>query len=149
MNWNKDKSLLLSRIAVIFFALLLLTLDLFCVRLSVFFIGIRQMPEQDITYLALTLYLCSIPGWLCLISLWQLLGAIRRGEVFTGENVRRMRHVSWCCAAASLITLVSSLYYLPFIIAAAAMAFMALIVRIVKNAFDQALSMKSELDLTI
>ena len=47
------------------------------------------------------------------------------------------------------LCLVSCLYYLPFIAVAIAAGFMALIVRIVKNIFQQAIDMKAELDLTI
>ena len=88
-------------------------------------------------------------GWLLLWSMWRLLGNLRRERVFVAENVRSLRRVSWCCAAAASICLLSCLYYLPFIFAAGAAAFMALIVRIVKNVFQQAIAMKSELDLTV
>ena len=47
------------------------------------------------------------------------------------------------------LCLVSCLYYLPFIAVAIAAGFMALIVRIIKNIFQQAIDMKAELDLTI
>ena len=74
---------------------------------------------------------------------------IRKGEIFIRENVRRMRIISWCCACAAGVCALSALYYLPFAFVAAAAGFMALIVRIVKNAFEQAIAMKDELDLTI
>ena len=60
-----------------------------------------------------------------------------------------MRIVSWCCVWASVIGLLSAAYYLPFAFIAVAAGFMALIVRIVKNAFQQAIEMKDELDLTV
>ena len=44
---------------------------------------------------------------------------------------------------------VPPLVSLLFLVMAAAAAFMALIVRIVKNVFQQAIAMKSELDLTV
>ena len=43
----------------------------------------------------------------------------------------------------------NSKYYLPFLLVAVTAAFMMLIVRVVKNVFQQAIEMKSELDLTI
>ena len=39
--------------------------------------------------------------------------------------------------------------YLPFAFLAVAAGFMALIVRVLKNAFEQAVHMKDELDFTI
>ena len=75
--------------------------------------------------------------------------SIKRGEIFTADNVRRLRIVSWCCVGAALLCLVSALYYPSFLLVTAAAGFMCLIVRVVKNVFQQAISMKSELDLTI
>ena len=69
--------------------------------------------------------------------------------MFEEENVRILRAVSWCCAGAGLVCLGSTFWYLPFAAVAVAACFMALIVRIVKNVFQQALAMKSELDLTV
>ena len=60
-----------------------------------------------------------------------------------------LRAVSWCCAAVAAVCLLSAGYYLPFLVAAMAAAFMALIVRIVKNVFQQAVRMKDELDYTV
>ena len=80
---------------------------------------------------------------------WQLLQNIRAQLVFDAKNVRLLRQVSWCCVGAGAVCLVSCLYYLPFIAVAIAAGFMALIVRIVKNVFEQAIRMKDELDYTI
>ena len=93
-----------------------------------------------------------MPTWLCWLLLWQmwrLLGNIRRGEVFIPGNVRCLRLVSWCCVGAGAVCLASSFFYLPFAAVAIAAGFMALIVRIVKNVFEQAIRMKDELDYTI
>ena len=61
----------------------------------------------------------------------------------------QLRAVSWYCVWVALICLAGCVCYPPFVFVAIAAAFMALIVRIVKNVFQQAISMKSELDLTI
>ena len=79
----------------------------------------------------------------------QLLDNIRLQLVFDLRNVKLLRQVSWCCVGAGSVCLVSCLYYLPFIAVAIAAGFMALLVRIVKNIFQQAIDMKAELDLTI
>lgn len=149
MAWTKDKSILLSQVCVGLFALLLLVLDLGAYWICPGFVGARTMGEPMALWLMVTVYLCSVPGWLLLWSMWRLLGNLRRERVFVAENVRSLRRVSWCCAAAAFICLLSCLYYLPFIFAAGAAAFMALIVRLVKNVFQQAIAMKSELDLTV
>ena len=149
MNWSKDRSIALSRACVVLFMLLLAALDIGCYWAVRWFIGLRSMPWQSGVLMMVTIYLCSGFGWVLLVRLWQLLKNIRMQLVFEPQNVRLLRQVSWCCVGAGTVCLASCLYYLPFIAAAVAAGFMALIVRIVKNIFQQAIAMKSELDLTI
>ena len=149
VNWSKDKSVLLSQICVAAFAALLLALDAGCWRLARWFAVWRLHSTRNGVLLAATVWICSVFGWVTLVKLWRLLGNLRRGEVFVLSNVSHLRAVSWCCACVSIICLGCCLYYLPFIFVAAAAGFMALIVRIVKNVFQQACAMQSELDLTI
>ena len=149
MNWTKDRSIALSIVCVYVFAAILLAADIFCFRLTGWFAVIRNMSRQQGVGMMATVYVCSVFAWVVLFCLWRLLNNIRRGEVFVAQNVRFMRLVSWCCAGVCAACLVSMLWYLPFVFVAVAAGFMALIVRIVKNAFQQAIDMKDELDLTI
>ncbi len=149
MHWSKDHSAAFSRVCVIIFALCLLALDVGAYWFAAWFVQVRLLRWQLGIFLMISIYSGSVFAWLCLCRLWQLLANIRRGDVFVDANVAYMRSISWCCAAAAVICLLSAAYYLPFAFVAAAAGFMALIVRIVKNAFQQAIAMKDELDLTI
>ncbi len=149
MNWTRDKSILLSKICVILFAVLLAVLDAGCYWVVGLFGWLRRMTVQTEIGLMVTVYLCSVFGWLLLYRLWSLLGNLQKSEVFIEENVTYLRSVSWYCIWVALICLVSCVCYVSFVFVAIAAAFMALIVRIVKNVFQQAISMKSELDLTV
>ena len=149
MNWNADKSVRLSQACVIVFAALLLALDTGCYWAVQWFTGLRQMSKQSAFLMMLTIYLCSIFAWILLVQLWRLLRNIQAGRIFDEDNVHLLRAVSWCCVGAGLICLVSTVYYFPFAAVGIAACFMALIVRIVKNVFQQAIAMKSELDLTV
>jgi len=150
MNWTRDRSLLLSLVCVGFFAAVMLALDVGIWWIAQrFFVMGRGDPRQYALFTVISVYLCSVPAWLTLASLWRLLRNLRRGAVFTEGNVRLLRTVSWCCAIAALLTALNALYYIPYLFVAVAEAFMALIVRIVKNAFQEAAAMRSELDLTI
>ena len=150
MNWTRDRSLLLSLACVWLFAAGLLALDVGVYWLAQrFFVELRGAPQQYVVFTTASVYLCSVPAWLTLWSLRCLLQNLRRGAVFTEENVRLLRRVSWCCAIAAAVTALNALYYLPYLFLAVAEGFMALIVRIVKNAFQEAAAMRSELDLTI
>ena len=149
MNWNADKSVRLSQACVIVFAALLLALDVGCYWAVTWFIHLRGMSAPAGMLMMLTIYLCSIFAWILLAQLWKLLRNIQAGRVFDEDNVHLLRAVSWCCVGAGLICLVSTVYYIPFAAVGIAACFMALIVRIVKNVFQQAIAMKSELDLTV
>lgn len=149
MNWSTNKSIILSQVCVVIFALLLAALDIGAYWAVGWYIRLRGMAWQQGAGMTATIYLCSVFGWVLLWQMWRLLGNIRRGEVFTLSNVRCLRTVSWCCVAAGAICLASTFFYAPFAAVAIAAGFMALIVRIVKNVFQQAISMKDELDYTI
>lgn len=149
MNWSKNKSVRLSQICVVVFAAILLALDVGCYWAVAWFIQLRRMNWQSGVLMMVTIYICSVFGWLVLARLWQLLRNIRAARVFEAQNVRILRAVSWCCVAVGGVCVLSALYYLPFLLVGAAALFMALIVRIVKNVFQQAIDMKDDLDLTI
>jgi len=151
MDWNKDKSILLSKICVVIFALLLAAADIGSYWLVAWFMEVSRTLGglKDGYLLMASLYSCSIFAWILLVNLWRLLGNIRQGTVFDASNVKYLRITSWCCAGACFICLLSTIYYIPFILISVAAGFMALIVRILKNVFEQAISMKDELDLTV
>lgn len=149
MDWDKDKSVKLTRACVAVCAVLLAVLDIGAYRFAFWYVQVRLAHRQLGVLLMVTIYSGSVFAWVCLRQLWRLLENIRRGEVFVPANVKCMRTVSWCCVWAAVICALSTLYYPPFGFVAFAAGFMALIVRIVKNAFQQAAAMKDELDLTV
>ena len=66
------------------------------------------------------------------------------------RNRHVRRRISWCCTWAAVLCLPVGIWiYLPFAFLAVAAGFMALLVRVLKNAFAQAVRMKDELDYTI
>ena len=149
MRLTKDMSIRLSLICVYIFSLILLAADIFAYRWIGWYVAWRAMRPESVSRMMVTLYSASVFGWVCLWALWKLLRNIKGEIVFAPDNVRLLRMISWCCAFAAAIFLASGAYYSPFILVAVAAAFMMLIVRVVKNVFQQAIEMKSELDLTI
>ena len=134
-----------------FFGLLLLALVVGCYWGVQYFLSVSNVLGSlwDGILLMAVVYACSIPAWITLKSLWNILVRIGREAVFVEENVRDMRRTSWCCIVVALICLLGSVFYLTLLVMAAAAGFMGLIVRIVKNVFQQAVSMKDELDFTV
>lgn len=151
MNWNQSKSVMLSKVCVIFFALLLLALDALGYYWVKYLVSVSKILGSvwDGILLMIILYLCSVPAWITLKALWNILCRIGREAVFVFENVRDMRRTSWCCIIVAVICLAGAWVYPTLLVMAAAAAFMGLIVRIVKNVFEQAESMKDELDFTV
>ena len=93
-------------------------------------------------------YVCAVLAFVMLVSLYKFLRRIEAGAVFVPANVTALRRISWCCAGAAVVCLAAAYIYLPFAFLGVAAAFMALIVRVLKNAFAQAVHMKDELDYT-
>ncbi len=151
MNWNQNKSVTLSRVCVVIFGALLAALDASAYWTIGYFMDLSNLLSgAQYLHLLILFYLCSIAGWAALWSLWRLLKGIRKGLVFVPENVALMRAVSWCCFAVGILCAAGTVTVYPLLLlAAVAAGFMGLIVRIVKNAFEQAISMKDELDFTV
>ena len=123
------------------------------VRAAVLAVHALQLVHgPKLGYFLLGLGYCSaaLALWM-LYNLYMFLARIEKEEVFTPANVLALRRISWCCTwAAALCLPVGAVLGLPFIFAiGVAAAFMALIVRVIKNAFAQAVKMKDELDYTV
>jgi len=151
MNWNVQKISLLWLGFICVFALLLLAIDIFCVPLVWALYHIAPILDRGFgpEPLILSVYLCSVPAWVALSCLFRLLQRIRKGIVFCAENIRSMRITAWCCMAVALLCAGAAFFHPLLLVVAAAAALMGLIVRIVKNVFQQALEMKDELDFTV
>ena len=106
-------------------------------------------PEMYTTAFITFLYAACVPAMAALICLDRLLANIKRDQVFTGKNVRLLRIISWCCFLAALLFAFAGRYYLVFLAAAVAAAFIGLILRVVKNVIEQAVELKAENDFTI
>jgi hypothetical protein len=100
-------------------------------------------------YFLITIYTGCIPAGLLLFNLFQVLRRIEKGDVFIHKNVESLRHISWFCFLGALISLVSVIYYFPWIMVAVAAAFVGLIVRVVKNVVARAVSLQDDADFTI
>ncbi len=159
MNWNQDKSIVLSLVCVWLFAFVLLASDAAAVvYLTGQLTGAAPfLPEtyggiaSDAETPLLTVFwlLFSIPAWIALYELRMILICFRKNRVFEAGTVRHMRIASWACVGAAAVCLAGTFFYPGMFVPALAAAFMALIVRIVKNSFEAAIRMKDELDLTI
>ncbi len=150
MEWNKDKSVKLSKFCVYIFAVLMVAIAISAPKLFNVLIRLRgYYLKGTLPYFLISTYTACVPATIALLGLNKLLANIEKGDVFIRENVAIMRRLSWRCITAGLIALVSCLYYMPFLIIAAAAGFVGLILRVVKNVFAEAVELKEYNDFTI
>jgi hypothetical protein len=148
--WNDHRSVLLSKLCIIFFMGVLLTVASSAPWLVRWLVGFSRAELGGMeTYFLVTIYTATLPAALLLYNLYGLLQRIAAGQVFLPENVDHLRRISWNSFAGGLICLVSAFYYFPWLLVAIAAGFMGLIVRVVKNVVAQAVSLQHEVDLTI
>ena len=110
---------------------------------------IRPLDEKGTTAISAAFYCCVPVVFYALWCIDRLVGNILAGEVFVTHNVRFIRRIRWCCAGVSLICLPASFFYPPLIFLAVIMAFLALVVSVVKNVMAAAVEIPEENDLTV
>lgn len=153
--WNAKKSVVLSEIACVLAGVTLIALIIFGRRLfDLYFVEFRQISDPSaLRTLKRSLGLCVYPGSVlgltALASLMQMLRNIYRGKVFIRQNVVLLRGISWCCFAVAALTLYGCIFYLPMAFLTAAAFFVGIILRVVKNVMQHAVSLREENDLTI
>ena len=147
--WTYRYSVRLSGICTWFFMILLAAGLVLAPRAAGAYIVMNHKPQELLPVLLAAFYSCALPAAVLLWKLRSLLSAIGQGQVFTVRNVAALRHISWCCFVVAAICLGFGFAYLPIFFVAVAAAFMGLILRVIKNVFEQALILKEENDYTI
>ena len=148
--WTREKSIFLSKLFVgLFMGLLVLFILGASQIVSAFGLFSRADIASIKAYFVWTIYIGSIPAGILLVSMMRLMHNIERGEVFISLNVKLLRMISWSCFAGALVAVGGMFYYFPWIFVVISASFMGLIVRILKNAFEQAVVLKEEVDYTI
>ena len=109
----------------------------------------RALTSLERTALTVAFYCCAVVVGLALWNMEKLLQAISRGDVFTRENVRRIRAVRWCCGGVGLICVPAAFCYYPLVFMVIIMGFLFLVVSVVCQVMDAAVTIREENDLTI
>lgn len=132
------------------FIAILLVILIFCLpALLDWYVQFRTMTDLAKTAVTAAFYACV---GIILIALWnvdRLLESILREEVFTRENVARIRRICRCCGMVGLVCVPAAVAYLPLIFLVIIMAFLCLTVSVVANVMDTAVAIREENDLTI
>lgn len=153
---SKNFSIVLSLVISVFFFLCCIAGLFIMPGLVKILITLQnQLPgHQDIAGFSSILVLIASYGILADvmaadIMLFTLLLRIRKRLVFHSATVSLIRGVSWCCLLLCAIFCFLGIYFqLSFIVALCAL-FLGICLRVCKNAFEEAVSLKEENELTI
>jgi len=148
--WKKEMSVLLSK-GLIFLGMgLAIALGIWlpsCVGWleDFYYRPFGHVPSCVLAYLIIAV-LCVL-----LVFLYKLLDNISKKKVFEKQNTNMLRLISWCCfLAAALLFVWGSLSFVEIVfVAGFTIGFLGLVLRILKNVFEEAVSMKDENDYTI
>lgn len=152
--WNKNKSLFLSRILTDVCAGLAFIFALFVPDGAVWYNYISEpigiLSDKDITIpMIIIIYFCIAMAFLVLFSLHKLLNNIAKEKVFISENTSCLRIISWACMFAGFSMAILAIWRAIFVFFAFVLIFFGLIMRVLKNVFENAVEIKSENDFTI
>ena len=146
--WNKDKSIILSQILIKICYVGIVVCAIIAPRLVELYEE-RAGVEGLYTPLLATLLCCVPPGIVALVCLDVLLWNIRKNRAFIERNVKMLRAISYCCFCVAVIFIYFAvLRPFAFVIVFAA-GFFGIILRVVKNCFQQAIAIREENDFTI
>ena len=110
---------------------------------------LRNLNQTQILAVIIGYYCCVPVVELALWNLDKLLRNILDEQVFTRENVQRIRTIRWCCLALSLLCLPVACIYCPLLFITVIMGFLCLVVSVVVRVMDTAVTIREENDLTI
>ncbi len=146
--WNKDKSIILSQILIKICYVGIVVCAIIAPKLVELYEE-HAGTEGLYTPLLVTLLCCVPPGIIALVCLDVLLWNIQRNNTFVERNVKLLRSISYCCFCVAVIFIYFAvLRPFAFVIVFAA-GFFGIILRVVKNCFQQAIALREENDFTI
>lgn len=109
----------------------------------------RPLPHRSYLAIMIGFYCCSVFVLLALWTMDKLLRNILSGDVFIRANVRSIRQIQFCCGMISLICLPAAVFYAPLWFMVMIMAFLFLVIWVVAQVIDAAVTIREENDLTI
>lgn len=148
---RKDKSVILTSLLVKVVYVLMAVCCVAAPFLVKRYDSLMVASGQESVYfpLLVTLY-CAVPfGVAALVCLDKLLGNIKREQPFIMQNVTFLRIISYCCFGEVFVFVYITILKPFAAVVMIACAFMGLILRVVKNVFEQAVRIREENDFTI
>lgn len=158
---DKKYSLILS-IAITCVCFVLLTvMALTAYDYNRLWFGVQEIDSAPM--LVIFTYFELAVAYIAVILLFLLLMEIRRHAVFVAKNVLILRGLSYCCFGEAVLfaceavavrwgsaeVMLKDLFFAVLLLLAFACGFVGIILRVLKNALEEGVSMKDENDYTI
>ncbi len=105
--------------------------------------------ESIFTQFIVIVYLAMVPAFIILLLLNFLLSNIRKEKVFEHQNVKILRVISYCCFVIAGLSLIMTIWRLLSLVIFLAFSFIGLLLRVLKNVFEEAVVLREENDLTV
>lgn len=118
-------------------------------RLLDWYATVRDLTANERAAITVAFYICAVIVGFALWQMEKLLKNLLNKQVFLTENVNRVRRVRWCCAGVSLVCLPAAQIYYPLVFMVIVMGFLCLVISVVCQVLDEAVSLREESDLTI
>lgn len=120
-------------------------------KLAEFYCRFAYVNFNRSNYIALvaTFYVCSPLAALVLINLYKFLKNVQNGNIFTIENTKILRLLSYLCFAAVPASIPLCFFFTGAFPIPCSAGFMALFLRVLKNVFAEGCAIKDENDLTV
>ena len=114
-----------------------------------YYASLWPLPYYSYNAIMIAFYCCAGFVLAALWSLDKVLRNILAEEIFVPSNVRCIRRVQICCGIISLICTPAAVLYAPLWFIVVIMAFLFIVVWVVTQAMDAAVTIREENDLTI
>lgn len=147
--WNDIKSIKLTHIIIRLFYAILIAATISAPYLINLFYVFPNGSRKTANIILCAFYLAVPAGLTALICLDKLLINIKKELAFHSGNVKLLRILSWACFYVAIDCFAFGFFYFPFFIVCVAALFTGLVVRVVKNIFAKAITIKEENELTI
>lgn len=150
--WSKNSSVLLSKGIIIFGFIMTVTILPFIPDFAKFY---DSISGEDPIWMSLSavFYSTIVIVVILLITLFRLLNNISKQITFVDQNTKYLRIISWCCFLIAGIYVIYGLIIYPAVyfslVVGFIAGFMGLILRILKNVFAEAVSIREENDYTV
>ena len=141
----------LSKLASIIFIALIVMADIggYPIARYVTYCWIEKFDIMSLVLTTIIFYVATICGYVVIFSVYKLLSNMEKDIVFDTGNTRLMGYITGGLVACGIACACETVIWPGSIFLSIVVWFIALIVLCVKTAFDKAIMMKDEMDLTI